>query len=105
MLTRAGSTTAADTKRGKYAYVSANVYEILALRNGYSVNPLVAMSLDSGMWLFLTVKSVGIGVGVAFLTLTKNFRASRLGLGVVFVGYSMLMCRHVYLYCNLARFV
>ena len=45
------------------------------------VNPLVAASLDSGMWLFLTVKSVGIGVCVAFLTLTKNFRASRLGLG------------------------
>ncbi|MHC4078975.1 MAG: DUF5658 family protein [Planctomycetota bacterium] len=69
------------------------------------LNPLVAASLESGLWTFLTMKSVVIGVCVAFLTVTKNFRVSRAGLAVVFTGYSMLLGWHGYLYCNLSSFV
>lgn len=68
---------------------------------GREINPLVAASLDSGIWVFLTLKSVGIGVCVAFLTLTKNFVVSRIGLAVVFVGYSALMGWHLWLYLHL----
>ncbi len=69
------------------------------------LNPLVAASLESGLWTFLTMKSLVIGVCVAFLTVTKNFRVSRVGLAVVFLAYSMLLGWHGYLYCNLNSFV
>ena len=68
---------------------------------GLEINPLVAASLESGIWVFLTMKSVGIGACVIFLSLTKNFLVSRIGLGVVFVGYMLLMVWHLWLYMHL----
>ncbi|MEE9125872.1 MAG: DUF5658 family protein [Planctomycetota bacterium] len=82
------------------------LFTVLFLSYGArEINPLVAASLESGLGMFLTMKSVGIGICVVFLTLTKNFRVSRLGLGVVSVGYGLLMAWHAYLYFNLASFV
>ena len=82
------------------------LFTVLFLSYGaIEMNPLVAMSLESGLGTFLTVKSVGIGICVGFLTLTKNFRVSRVGLAVVLVGYSLLMGWHSYLCYNLQSFV
>jgi len=81
------------------------LFTVLFLSYGaVELNPVVAASLDSGLWLFLTMKSLGIGICVTFLTLTKNFKVSRAGLGVVFVGYSALLVWHSYLYTNLCSF-
>ena len=43
-------------------------------------------------------RTVGIGVLCAFLVVTKNFRAARLGLWFVLVGYSVLLAWHLVLY-------
>ena len=74
-------------------------YTMLFLSHGgVEMNPFVDWVLRTGgVWLFLIVKSLGIGLCVGFLTLTKNFVASRIGLGVVLVGYSALLCWHWYL--------
>jgi hypothetical protein len=64
---------------------------------GVELNPLIDFVLTQGTWPFLLVKSLGIGVCLVFLTLTKSFRASRIGLGVVLVGYLLLLCWHLYL--------
>jgi hypothetical protein len=64
---------------------------------GRELNPLIDQVLRLGTWPFFAVKSVGIGVCIGFLTITKNFRLSRIGLGVILVGYSALLCWHLYL--------
>ena len=80
-------------------------FTVLFLSYGaVEMNPIVAASLDGGLWVFLTMKSLGIGVCVTFLTLTKNFRVSRIGLAVVFLGYATLLGWHGYLYSNLGHF-
>ncbi len=68
---------------------------------GREVNPIVDASLSLGLWPFLTMKSLGIGLCVGFLTITKNFRVSRIGLSVVFLGYLTLLGWHGYLYTSL----
>jgi Domain of unknown function (DUF5658) len=82
------------------------LFTVLFLSYGaVEMNPVVEASLNGGLWVFLTLKSLGIGICVTFLTLTKNFRVSRLGLGVVFAGYSALLVWHAYLFENLCRFI
>jgi len=74
-------------------------YTVLFLSHGGTeMNPFVDWILvNGGVWWFVFAKSVGIGVCVAFLTLTKNFLASRIGLAVVFFGYAALLCWHLHL--------
>jgi hypothetical protein len=66
---------------------------------GRELNPLVQGVLDlaSHPWPFLLFKTLGIGLACCFLTLTKNFRSARLGLWIVFAGYSVLLGWHFYL--------
>ncbi len=66
---------------------------------GRELNPVVqsVLDLDSHPWPFLLFKTLGIGCACAFLTVTKNFRPARIGLWVVFVGYSVLLGWHLYL--------
>ena len=68
---------------------------------GREVNPFVQQVLDFGPFTFIIFKTVGIGLCVAFLTITKNFRAARIGLITVLVGYSILLCWHFFLLSHL----
>lgn len=72
-------------------------FTMLFLSHGATeVNPVVDWILvHGGVWPFLIVKSLGIGLCVGFLTLTKNFVVSRIGLGVVLVGYATLLGWHL----------
>ena len=74
-------------------------YTMLFLSHGATeLNPFVDGLLQlGGVWPFVIVKSVGIGVCVGFLTLTKNFWASRIGLALVLIGYSGLLAWHLHL--------
>jgi len=65
---------------------------------GKEINPIVQMALDLGIWWFIILKSLGIGLCLLFLTVTKNFLVSRIGLGIVGVGYTVLLGWHGYLY-------
>jgi hypothetical protein len=65
---------------------------------GRELNPVVQLSLDAGVWPFIWLKSIGIGICLLFLTVTKNFRFARVGLAVIFVGYLLLLGWHGYLY-------
>jgi hypothetical protein len=75
-------------------------YTVLFLSHGGTeLNPFVDLVLHhAGVWAFVLIKSVGIGLCVGFLTLTKNYRASRIGLGIVLVGYVLLLCWHLHLF-------
>ncbi len=66
---------------------------------GKELNPMVQMVLDLGghPLPFLFLKTFGIGVLCAYLTLAKNFRSARIGLWIVFGGYSVLLGWHLYL--------
>lgn len=64
---------------------------------GREMNPLVDQLLRHGLWPFLAVKSVGIGLCILLLCLVKNFPMARLGLGFLFVAYAALLAWHVYL--------
>lgn len=64
---------------------------------GREMNPLIDAVLQLGVWPFFLVKSLGIGVCIGFLTITKNFWLSRVGLGLVLAGYSLLLGWHFYL--------
>ena len=78
------------------------IFTVLFLTyGGQELNPIVRASLDHGMWLFIVLKSVGIGVCLLVLTVTKNFLASRIGLGLIFGGYLVLLGWHVYLFQRL----
>lgn len=69
---------------------------------GTELNPFVDWVLrTTGFWGFLVVKTIGIGLCVGFLTLTKNFRASRIGLVIVLVGYFALLGWHLHLLTRL----
>ena len=79
---------------------------IFLSQGGIEANPIVDWALIQwGYWPFLAFKSVGIGVCVAFLTVTKNYRPARIGLAVVFAGYAVLLGWHLYLYANLEHFL
>ena len=64
---------------------------------GMELNPIVDQLLLMGTWPFILAKSIGIGVCVAVLTVTKNFLIAKIGLGIVLVGYSALLGWHLYL--------
>lgn len=64
---------------------------------GRELNPFVQEVLDIGPMVFVTFKTIGIGAGVAFLVVTKNFRASRIGITTVLVGYTLLLGWHLLL--------
>ena len=51
---------------------------------GSELNPMVNWLLGMGTWPFILAKSLGIGLCVAMLTLTKNFKIARVGLGMGF---------------------
>jgi hypothetical protein len=79
-------------------------FTLLFLANGgIELNPLVDRVLAHGPELFLLFKTLGIGVCCAFLTVTVNFRAARIGLGVVLSGYSLLLCWHLLLLAALSQ--
>ncbi len=87
---------------GVTAIVALNVldafFTILFLSyGGRELNPLVDMVLQFGVWPFLLLKSAGIGVCVGVLTITKNFRAARIGIGFVLGGYLLLLGWHLFL--------
>lgn len=64
---------------------------------GQELNPVVETLLAFGPWPFLLAKSLGVGLCVGFLTLTKNFRAARTGLAVLTLGYLALLAWHFHL--------
>jgi hypothetical protein len=64
---------------------------------GRELNPLVDTILGWGNWPFVVFKTIGIGLCMVFLVLTKNFRAARIGIGVVLAGYGALLGWHLYL--------
>jgi hypothetical protein len=66
---------------------------------GEELNPMVQLVLDLGghPWPFLLLKTVGIGCACALLVVTKNFRPARWGMAIVLIGYSVLLCWHLYL--------
>lgn len=64
---------------------------------GEELNPVVEALLAFGPWPFLLAKSLGVGLCAGFLTVTKNFVAARIGLGVLTVGYLVLLGWHFYL--------
>ena len=68
---------------------------------GKELNPIVQVSLDWGLPWFIALKSLGIGICLIFLTLTKNSLLSRIGLAVVFAGYLALLGWHGVLYLGL----
>jgi hypothetical protein len=69
---------------------------------GRELNPVVQHSLDWGIPWFIALKSVGIGICLIFLTVTKNSQFSRFGLALIFTGYLALTCWHAVLYVGLA---
>jgi Domain of unknown function (DUF5658) len=62
---------------------------------GREMNPFVQHILDWSTLGFLAFKTMGIGVCVAYLVLTKNFLAARIGLAVVVAGYLALLGWHL----------
>lgn len=96
--------------RGLYAAVLGVVllnlldawFTLLFLANGgVELNPLVDRVLQFGPEVFIVFKTLGIGVCAGFLTITKNFRAARIGLGIVLGGYSLLLGWHLLLLATL----
>ncbi len=70
---------------------------LLLTYGGEEMNPVVAGVLSLGLAPFIAIKSLGIGVCLAFLTITKNFPISRVGMSIVLVGYLVLLIWHLYL--------
>ena len=70
---------------------------------GYELNPIVRACLDNGIWCFIVLKSIGIGLCLGFLTVTKNFWFSRFGLGLILLGYVLLLGWHLHLYGGLPQ--
>jgi hypothetical protein len=68
---------------------------------GQEMNPIVDQVLAYGPHVFILFKTLGIGVCAGFLTLTKNFRAARIGLWIILIGYSLLLCWHLLLLATL----
>lgn len=68
---------------------------------GQELNPAMDYVLQIGVWPFVFVKSLGIGICVVVLTITKNFRFARIGKAVVISGYTLLLGWHLYLYSHL----
>jgi hypothetical protein len=67
---------------------------------GEELNPIMDAVIREGTLPFVLLKSLGIGICVAVLTVAKNFRFARIGLGTVLVGYAALFGWHMYLYAH-----
>jgi hypothetical protein len=68
---------------------------------GEELNPIMDAVIREGTLAFVLLKSLGIGICVAVLTIAKNFRFARVGLGFVLVGYAALFGWHMYLYAHM----
>jgi hypothetical protein len=68
---------------------------------GKELNPLVDRVLQQGPHVFILFKTLGIGMCTAFLTITAKFRAARIGLWIVLVGYTLLLGWHLLLLMTL----
>lgn len=69
----------------------------LLSHGGQELNPVVDMVLQYGVGPFVFCKSLCIGLCIALLSLTKNFQVARIGLALVFLGYSGLLVWHLHL--------
>lgn len=67
---------------------------------GEELNPVMDFVIRTGTVPFILAKSVGIGLCVAVLTVSKTFRFARIGLAVVLVGYAVLFGWHLWLYSH-----
>ncbi|MBK8976925.1 MAG: hypothetical protein IPM29_13480 [Planctomycetes bacterium] len=70
---------------------------------GQELNPIVDHVLGWGSAPFALLKSLGIGLCVIMLTMTKGFRIARLGLGVILGGYALLLGWHLFLLTHVAE--
>lgn len=64
---------------------------------GQELNPLIESMLALGPWPFLVTKTIGVGICVGFLVMTKTFPAARVGLIVLLTGYTTLLGWHLWL--------
>ena len=64
---------------------------------GKEANPVVEQVLQWGLWPFVILKSLGIGVCVMFLVVAKNFTVARWGMITVILGYGLLLVWHLVL--------
>lgn len=72
---------------------------------GQELNPVMNYVLQFGVWPFIFVKSLGIGLCVVVLTITKNFRFAQMGTAAVLGGYLLLLMWHLFLYTHLDEWV
>jgi len=66
-------------------------------RGGTEANPIVDQVIQLGVLPFVLLKTVGVGACLLVLCAAKNFRAARIGLGVVIAGYAALLGWHLFL--------
>ena len=67
-------------------------------RGGTEANPIVDQVIQTGVVPFVLLKTIGVGACLVVLCLAKNFRAARIGLSVVIVGYGLLLGWHLFLW-------
>ena len=68
---------------------------------GEELNPAAQVLIDMGPIAFIGAKTLGIGICVAFLTMVKNFKGAKLGIGIVLGVYLLLLGWHFFLWFNL----
>ncbi len=68
---------------------------------GTELNPVVDQVLRHSVMLFVLLKTLGIGICVAFLTVASKFRVARVGLWTVLTGYTVLLGWHLWLLTHL----
>ncbi|PIE22097.1 MAG: hypothetical protein CSA62_14065 [Planctomycetota bacterium] len=68
---------------------------------GEELNPLAQLLIDIGPVAFIGAKTIGIGICVAFLTMVKNFKGAKLGIGIVLAVYLLLLAWHFFLWFRL----
>jgi hypothetical protein len=68
---------------------------------GEELNPFAQLLIDMGPAAFITAKTVGIGLCTAFLILVKNFKGAKIGIGIVFGIYTLLLGWHFYLWAHI----
>jgi hypothetical protein len=75
------------------------VCTLFFIREGVAreLNPVADILIGMHDQVFIWVKTLGIGVILAFLLVAKNFRAARIGLRVVFSLYGLLALYHMVL--------
>ena len=58
------------------------------------LNPVADWLMSLGDHVFVWAKTLGIGLILAFLLVSRNFRAARVGLWIVFAIYALLALYH-----------